>query len=99
MRLRRKLHRLIRHSLRLLVPLLLLVPGGCVTTVVGAAVDVATVPVRVVGAGVNAVAPGQKERDRRRGKRARKAEEAERKAAKKAAKANGRAERKSPDAR
>ena len=59
--------------------------GGCVTTVVGAAVDVATAPVRIVGAGINAVAPGEKERDRRRGKRERKAEEQARRDARKAA--------------
>ncbi len=61
--------------------------GGCVSTVVGAAVDVATAPVRIVGAGINTVAPGQKERDRRRGKKARKAEAAERRADRKAARA------------
>ncbi len=66
---------------------LLLALGGCVSTVVGAAVDVATAPVRVVGAGIDAVAPGQNERDRRRGKRERKAEEAQRKADRKAARA------------
>ncbi|MBV8971170.1 MAG: hypothetical protein JO290_02640, partial [Sphingomonadaceae bacterium] len=64
-------------ALLLLSPTLLGL-AGCVSTVVGAAVDVATVPVRVVGAGVNAVAPGQKERDRRRGKRERKEEERQR---------------------
>ncbi len=73
MRLRRELHGLNRRAILLAVPLLL-GTGGCVSTVVGAAVDVATVPVRVVGAGINAVAPGQRERDRRRGKRERKAE-------------------------
>jgi hypothetical protein len=55
--------------------------SGCIGTVV----DVVTLPVRVVGAGINAVVPSQKEHDRKRGKRERKAEEAERKAAKKAA--------------
>jgi hypothetical protein len=67
------------------VAALLLGLGGCVSTIVGAAVDVATAPVRIVGAGINAVAPSQKERDRKRGKRERKAEEAQRKADKKTA--------------
>lgn len=54
--------------------------SGCIGTVV----DVVTLPVRVVGAGINAVVPSQKEHDRKRGKRERKAEEAQRKAAKRA---------------
>ncbi len=60
-----------------------LMVGGCVGTVV----DVVTAPIRIVGAGINTVVPGQHERDRRRGKKARKAEEAQRKAARKAARA------------
>ena len=67
---------------------LLLTLNGCVSTVVGAAADVVTAPIRIVGAGINTVAPGQKERDRRRGKRARHDEVAQRKAAKKATERN-----------
>ena len=85
LRLRRELHGVIRASVAAaLGAALLLSLGGCVTTVVGAAVDVVTAPVRIVGAGIDVVAPGQKERDRRRGKRARKAEEQARRDAKKA---------------
>lgn len=57
---------------------------GCVSTVVSAAADVVTAPVRIVGAGIDAVVPSQKERDRRRGKQARKAEEKSRREAKRA---------------
>lgn len=64
---------------------LLLGLGGCVSTIAGAAYDAVTLPVRVVGAGINAVVPSQKKADQKRGKRARKAEEAQRKADKKAA--------------
>ena len=53
---------------------LLLTLPGCVSTVVSAAADVVTAPVRIVGAGIDTVVPGQRERDRRRGKRARHAE-------------------------
>ncbi len=67
-----------------LAAMLLLALGGCVSTVVGAAVDVATAPVRIVGAGINTIAPGQKERDRRRGRRERKAEEKARRDARRA---------------
>ena len=55
--------------------------GGCVSTVV----DVVTLPVRVVGKGINAVVPSQKKADQKRGRRERKTEEAQRKADKKAA--------------
>ena len=71
--------------------LLLLGLGGCVASL---AYDAVTLPVRVVGAGINTVIPGQNERDRRRGKRERKAEERARKDAKKAAReARGQAQR------
>ncbi len=52
---------------------LLLAPGGCISTVVHTAATVVTAPVRIVGAGIDAVAPSQRERDRRRGKRERRA--------------------------
>lgn len=71
--------------------MLLLGSNGCVSTVVGAAVDVATAPVRIVGAGIDTVAPGRRERDRRRGRRERKAEEKARRDAKKAAREHRRA--------
>lgn len=61
--------------------MLLTLLTGCVGTVV----DVVTLPVRVVGKGINAVMPSQKKADQKRGRRERKAEEAQRKADKKAA--------------
>ncbi len=67
--------------------LVLLATGSCVSTVVGAAANVVTAPIRIVGKGIDTVAPGQKERDRRRGKRARKEEAAQRKAVRKATRA------------
>ncbi len=82
MRLRRELYGL-SHG-RIAAAMLLLATGGCVSTVVHTAATVVTAPVRVVGAGIDAVAPGQRERDRRRGKQARKAEAAQRQAAKRA---------------
>lgn len=96
MRLRRELHRLIRIvvSAALLVSL-----GGCVSTVVSAAVDVVTAPIRIVGAGIDTVAPGQHERDRRRGERERKAEKKERKAEKKERRDAEKAERKGQKSR
>jgi hypothetical protein len=71
----------IRTGVALALLLGALALNGCIGTVV----DVVTAPVRIVGAGINTVIPGQHERDRRRGKKARKAEEAQRKADKKAA--------------
>lgn len=56
---------------------------GCASTIASATYDVVTLPVRVVGAGINAVVPSQKTADQKRGKRERKAEEAQRKAGKK----------------
>ncbi len=50
--------------------LLVLALTGCVST----AASIITAPVRIVGAGINAVAPSQSKRDRARGKRDRKAE-------------------------
>ncbi len=72
-----------------------LVLSGCIGTVV----DVVTAPVRIVGAGINTVIPGQHERDRRRGKKARKLEEAQRKADKKATADAARAKREPPSPR
>ena len=56
----------------LLTPLL----AGCVVeTVAKTAVDIATVPVKVAAAGVNAVIPSQKKADEKRGRQLRKEEE------------------------
>lgn len=56
--------------------------GGCVST----AVAIVTAPVKIVGAGIDAVYTSQAERDEKRGRAIRKQEEADRKAARKAAK-------------
>jgi hypothetical protein len=71
--------------LRLAAPmalLLLLLPGCLAKT----AVDIVTLPVKVVGKGVSAALPSQKKRDQKRGRALRKYEEClgkeERKAAK-----------------
>ena len=61
-----------RLALILLVPLL----GGCVVgTVARTAVDVATIPVKVASAGVDAVTTSQSEADEKRGRELRKEEE------------------------
>jgi hypothetical protein len=60
--------------LAILLPFLL---SGCVVgTVAETAVDVVTLPVKVVSAGVDAVTTSQSERDERRGSELRKQEEA-----------------------
>ena len=49
---------------------------GCVVeTVAKTAVDVATIPVKVAAAGVNAVVPSQKKADQKRGRELRKQDE------------------------
>ncbi|MGI4879101.1 MAG: hypothetical protein ACRYG4_16615 [Janthinobacterium lividum] len=63
---------------------------GCVAE---AAYDVVTLPVRVVGKGIDAVVPSQRAADRKRGRRDRKAEEQAAEARKKAAKAQEKAAR------
>ena len=55
------------------VPLLALC--GCVQTLASAAVDVVTLPVKVVSAGVDAATTSQSEADQKRGRELRKAEE------------------------
>ena len=51
--------------------------GGCVVaTVAETAVDVATIPVKAVSAGVDAATTSQSEADEKRGRELRKAEEA-----------------------
>ncbi len=57
----------------LLIPLLALT--GCYT-VARTAVDVVTLPVKVVGAGIDAATTSQSEADEKRGRELRKAEEA-----------------------
>ena len=57
------------YGLGVLLPLAL---GGCLAR---AAVNVVTLPVKVVGKGIDAVYVSQADRDRARGKRERKAEE------------------------
>lgn len=55
------------------LPLML---GGCVVgTVANTAVDVVTLPVKAVAAGVNAVAPSQSKRDEKLGREMRKEDE------------------------
>ena len=62
-----------RFLLVLLLPLAL---GGCIVgTVAKTAFDVATIPVKVASAGVNAVLPNQKKEDEKRGREARKLDE------------------------
>jgi hypothetical protein len=64
-------------SMRLILPVLLLpLLSGCVVgTVARTAVDVATLPVKVVGAGVDAVTTSQSEADQKRGREIREQEE------------------------
>ena len=61
-----------KRILILLVPLAL---GGCVTAVAKTAFDVVTLPVKVVSAGVNAATTSQSEADAKRGRQMRKADE------------------------
>ena len=58
-----------------LLPLSLALSGCVVGTVAKTAVDVATIPVKVASAGVNAVLPNQKKEDEKRGREARKQDE------------------------
>jgi hypothetical protein len=62
-----------KRSLVLLLPFLL---SGCVVgTVAKTAVDVVSIPVKVVSAGVDAATTSQSERDEKRGRELRKQEE------------------------
>lgn len=62
--------------MRFIVLLLPLALGGCVVeTVAKTAVDVVTLPVKVVSAGVDAVTTSQKEADEKRGREVRKEDE------------------------
>ncbi len=57
------------------LPLLLALSGCVVGTVARTAVDVATLPVKVVSAGVDAATTSQSEADEKRGRELRKADE------------------------
>ena len=60
-----------------LIVLLPLMLGGCVVgTIASTAVDIVTLPVRVVSAGVDAATTSQSEADEKRGRALRKQEEA-----------------------
>jgi len=60
-----------------LIFLLPLTLGGCVVgTIASTAVDIVTLPVKVVSAGVDAATTSQSERDEKRGRELRKQEEA-----------------------
>jgi hypothetical protein len=62
-----------KRDLVILLPLML---GGCIVgTVAETAVDVVTIPVKVVSAGVDAATTSQSEADERRGRELRKQEE------------------------
>ena len=62
-----------RVALAVALPILV---GGCVVgTIAETAVDVATIPVKVVSAGVDAATTSQSEADEKRGRDLRKAEE------------------------
>lgn len=66
---------LLRVSLmRILLPVLALLLSGCLART---AVDIVTLPVKAVGAGVDAVTTSQAEADQRRGRELREAEERE----------------------
>ena len=60
----------------LLLALLPLALSGCVVgTIASTAVDIATIPVKVVSAGVDAATPSKAEADQKRGRALRQAEE------------------------
>ena len=62
-------------KLLLLVPVALALQGCVVATVAETAVDVATIPVKMVSAGVDAATTSQSEADEKRGRELRRAEE------------------------
>ena len=70
------------HRASRLAALLSVALGGCVVGAVAeTAVDVVTLPVKVVSAGVDAATTSQSEADEKRGRELRKAEEARRREA------------------
>jgi hypothetical protein len=58
-----------------LLPFAALALSGCVTTIATAAVDVVTLPVKIVSKGVDLATTSQAEADQKRGRDLRKAEE------------------------
>jgi len=63
--------------MRPLLPLVLFLPGGCIVgSIAKTAVDVVSIPVKVVGSGVDAVTTSQSEADEKRGRQLRKQDEA-----------------------
>ena len=58
-----------------LIPILALTLTGCITTVAKTAVDVVTLPVKIVSKGVDLATTSQSEADEKRGRDLRKAEE------------------------
>ena len=58
-----------------LLPPILLLPGCAVGAIASTAVDVVTLPVKVVSAGVDAATTSQSEADEKRGRELRKADE------------------------
>lgn len=63
------------RNIVLLATVFPLLSGCIVGTVAKTAVDVATIPVKVASAGVNAALPNQKKEDEKRGREARKQDE------------------------
>ncbi len=91
MRLRRKLHRLTSRRRALLAALLCLPLGGCL--VASAVTAVVVLPVKLVGAGIDAAVTTDAETDQKRGREAREAEEKQKKAADKARKQQAKADK------
>lgn len=91
MRLRRKLHRLTVSARALLLALLCLPLGGCL--VASAVTAVVVLPVKLVGAGIDAAVTTDAEADQQRGRDAREAEEKAKKAADKAKKQQAKADK------
>src|SRR5687768_168016 len=71
----------VMHRILFSLALPILLSGCVVGTVARTAVDVATIPVKVVSAGVDAATTSQSEADEKRGRELRKAEEARGRAA------------------
>ena len=72
--------------------------GGCVRTAVDTAWDAATLPVHVVGRGVDLMTTSQAEADRNYGRKMRKESERDRKEQRRAAKEQRREQREARDA-
>ena len=73
--------------MRSLLPLVLLLPGGCIVgSIAKTAVDVVSIPVKAVGSGVDAATTSQSEADENRGRELRKEDERRARAERDAAK-------------